>query len=137
MTSAADFLDELHSRGITIQLEGNFLRCRAPKTEFTTELQQRLRAQKPALIAELRREDDQFPESTEESCAVLIRSQRYGHIWLVPDHEAEQQLVTELNGTHIPILTFEEARLLHGKSPEMLRALLTAKSAMPWAELIQ
>jgi hypothetical protein len=78
-------------------------------------------------------------EASEEIAAVLLRSPEFGDVWLARDDREAQKLVDEVQavGQWIPVFTFDEAALLHGKSDGMLRALLMAKAGLPGSRLLQ
>jgi len=52
--SAAALLQELQTKGVTIEPAGERLRCRAPRTLWTPDLEARVRAAKQEILHELK-----------------------------------------------------------------------------------
>jgi hypothetical protein len=147
--TAAELITELKSRGVilTPHADGEHLRVR-PAEALDPCLLAELKTQRDAVLAELRQrrgespvqdDDGSLVDSAEQIGAVLLRSRRFGDVWLARDDRVADELVAELaaTGQATPVLTYAEAPLLRGKSDRMLRALLTAKSALPGSRLLQ
>ena len=96
-----------------------------------------LRRHKAEIVALLAAEEDDW--TSEQIGAVLVRSHEYGDVWLARNDEVAAERIAHLENTAqlIPVITFDEAVLLRGKSERMLRALLTAMAALPGSRLLQ
>ncbi len=66
--------------------------------------------------------------------AVRFQSNDFDSYWVVRDEDAAAKVAAEGNG--LPVFTFEEVAKLHGKSPEMLRAVLNTKATFPTARVL-
>ena len=138
-------LAELRSRGIEVRAVGDRLLYR-PATALTPKLRERLLAVKSALLAELRSgeptpadgpvEDGPLLEVRRDLVAVRLHSRRLNRdLWLCCDESASRELAAEFPG--VPVLTFQEAARLRGKSTEVLTALLDVKAEFDDAVLEQ
>jgi hypothetical protein len=147
--TAAELITELQTQGVVLipHADGEHLRVR-PAKALDPGLLAKLKAHRDEVLDELRRgergsaaqtTDGSFVDAEEQIAAVRLRSATFGDVWLARDDRVAEELVAELEEADqcIPVFTFEEAPLLRGKSERMLRALLTAKAALPGSRLLQ
>jgi hypothetical protein len=78
-------------------------------------------------------------ETREQIGAVLIRSPRFGEVWMVLEPSIAPEIVAEESGRAEPrpVLLAKDVARLRGKSDEMIRATLAVLATFPDARLIQ
>jgi hypothetical protein len=141
-------VESLRTRGVELELDGPRLRWRAPKGTVTAADLAALREAKAALLQVLAREVPEPRLALEESPATqtrerlgaaLIRSPRFGEVWVVldpcalPELEAEETARPEPR----PILLAEDVARLRGKSETAIRAALEVARAFPGSRVVQ
>lgn len=148
MSSPATILGDLRAHGAHVSLAGNRVRIEAPRGLLTPELVECARQHRDELLGLLRRErnpdppvpaiaDDEVSEARQRLGAVLIRSNRFGEVWLAldpcmaPDLEAEESGRSEPR----PVLLAEDLTRLHGRSDEAIAASLEVLRAFPGARI--
>lgn len=83
--------------------------------------------------------DPEVIETREQVGAVLIRSPRFGEVWVALEPGMAPELVAEeaARAEPRPVLLAEDVAKLRGKSEEMIRATLAVLGTFPGARLIQ
>jgi hypothetical protein len=119
---------------------GGDLVARAPQGALSPRLRQMISRSKVELLSLL--QDDGFDLAEAdvvdfEAAAYLLRSERYGEAWLDPDASSAYWLRETCRAGGRPVLTFEEALRLRGRSRRALKAALGTKRALPDATVIQ
>jgi hypothetical protein len=139
-------LGELRARRVAVRWIGERLRLEAPRGILTAELRAALTANREALRAALRAgelpdpalDEEPLAETRERLGAVLIRSPRFGAVWMVldpcaaPELEAEEQAREEPR----PVLLAEDVARLRGKPDAAVRAALERLRAFPGARVV-
>ena len=91
------------------------------------------------VIADLTTTSDPILDPEEKIGAVLLRSPRYGEVWLALDACAvpELRVAEQARETPRPVLLAEDVARLRGRSPEAVQAVLRVAAAFPGARVIQ
>ncbi len=78
-------------------------------------------------------------DAEEQLGAVLLRSPRYGEVWVALDPciASELQAEEQARETPRPVLLVEDVARLRGQSPEAVQAVLRVAAAFPEARVIQ
>jgi hypothetical protein len=149
--NAAALIEECERRGARLQLVGEQVYLH-PAEAVPPELLATLRARKYELAQELARRrgpaaasevaqaiaEAPIHETRERLGAALIRSPRYGELWLVldpcalPDLEAEEAARAEPR----PVLLAEDVVRLRGKSEAAIRAALDVARVFPGSRVL-
>ncbi len=135
-------LDELHSLGVTLEARGDRLRFR-PVRAVPPDLVERLRANKDEVLAHLERQaaSDKTPttlEALSQIGAVLIRSDKFGSVWLAIDQATADEIRAEecQRAEPRPILMANDVARLAIKSEKAIRGALEIIRAFPGARVI-
>ena len=155
--SAAGLIDEVQQLGVELEARGERIRY-SPAAGVSPELLSRLRQHKGEVIAELRRRDNpggsalgeatpgQLEEAPiiearqeQELGAVLIRSPRYGEVWLALSEGMAAELRAEEGAREAPrpVLTSTDITALRGKSEAAVRVALEIARIFPGARVVQ
>jgi hypothetical protein len=137
MTARA-LLEQLRDQGARVWANANALEIDAPVGLLSPELRAELKAAKGELLQVLR-EERGGPESAspievrQQIGAVLIRSPRFGEVWLALDVCMADQLRAEEGQLSEPRPVLNTADLAHleGKPPAMVEAMLNTLTAFP------
>jgi len=140
--NAASLLDELHSLGVTLEARGDRLRFR-PVKAVPPDLVERLRANKDEVLAHLERQaaSDKTPttlEALSQIGAVLIRSDKFGSVWLAIDQATADEIRAEEKQREKPCPVFmaEDVAHLEIKSERAIRGALEVIKAFPGARIV-
>jgi len=135
-------LDELHSLGVTLEARGDRLRFR-PVRAVPPDLVERLRANKDEVLAHLERQaaSDKTPttlEALSQIGAVLIRSDKFGSVWLAIDQATADEIRAEEKQREKPCPVFmaEDVAHLEIKSERAIRGALEVIKAFPGARIV-
>ena len=135
-------LDELHSLGVTLEARGDRLRFR-PVRAVPPDLVERLRANKDEVLAHLERQaaSDKTPttlEALSQIGAVLIRSDKFGSVWLAIDQATADEIRAEEKQREKPCPVFmaEDVAHLEIKSERAIRGALEIIRAFPGARIL-
>jgi hypothetical protein len=144
--NATSLLDELRSRGVTLEARGDRLRFR-PANAVPPDLVEQLRANKGEVIALLERDSDR-QAATEKALATLeafsqigavrIRTKKFGAIWLALDQATADELRAEEQQREHPrpVLMADDVAHLEGKSDKAIRGALEVIRAFPGARIL-
>ncbi len=147
--TARGLLADLRRRGVELHPAGDRLRVRAPRGVLGSADLEALRRQKADLLAALAAEAPgprpgaaleaaPIAEARERLAAVLLRSDRYGELWLVldpcalPDLEAEEAARSEPR----PILAPADVVLLRDRPEAAIRAALDVARVFPGSRVL-
>ena len=144
--NVAALLDELHSRGVTLEARGDRLRFR-PVKAVTPELVECLRANKKEVMARLEQHPDrrhvgnEAPatlEALSQIGAVCIRTAKFGSIWLALNQATADEIRAEeqQRETPRPVLTADDVAKLERKSERAVKAALEIVRTFPGARII-
>ena len=140
--NVTSLLDELHSLGVTLEARGDHLRFR-PVGAVSPELVEHLRANKGEVLAHLEREDvaGKSPatlEALSQIGAVLIRTAKFGSIWLALDQATADEIRAEEQQSEkpCPVLTAADVAHLEIKSEAAIRGALEVIRAFPGARIV-
>lgn len=143
MTAAA-LMAQLRARGVDLQPEGDGVRYRARRGVLTPADLEALRAHKAELLAELRQAG---PDLTEGDAletrarlgSVLIRSPRFGEVWIAFGEDVATELQAEESerAEPRPVLLPADIATLRGKPEAAIRAALEVARAFPGARVMQ
>lgn len=147
MTAPHPLLGALRRRGVEIRREGDRLRWRAPRGVLGPADLDALRAAKAELLDALADEApppdavDAGPvvEARSRVGAVLIRSRRFGELWLLlADRQLDELAAEEARRPEPrPILDASDVARLRGKPDGAIRATLDVGRAFPGARVLQ
>jgi hypothetical protein len=150
VTATHALLAALRRRGVEIQREGDRLRWRAPRGEIQPTDLAALRRAKVELLGVLAVErlgqSDVFDvegapilDARARVGAVLIRSARFGEMWLALDSRMAEQLAAEevQRPDPRPVLMAEDVPRLRGKPGIAILAALEIARALPGWRVIQ
>ncbi len=129
---AAALLSDLRQRGVELTAEGDQLRYRARKGTLRPADLEILREHKLSLLDALREDAGEdlaaapIAETRSEPGAVLIRSPRYGEVWLALTEDMAADLRAEEQPRETPraVLTPTDIAALAGKSETAIKATL-------------
>ena len=140
--NVGSLLDELHSLGVTLEAHGDRLRF-WPVNAVPPDLVEHLRANKQEVLAHLERHPatDQAPttlEALSEIGAVLIRSEKFGSVWLAIDQVTADEIRKEerQSATPCPVLMADDVAHLEIKSERAIKGALEVIRAFPGARII-
>jgi hypothetical protein len=144
--NAASLLDELHSLGVTLEARGDRLRFR-PVNAVPPELVEHLRANKEEVLAHLERHPEPQAEADKDRAtlealsqigAVLIRSRKFGSVWLALDQATANELREEesQHDEPCPVLTAEDLDHLETMSERAVRAALEIIATFPGSRIV-
>lgn|GEM_PF-3456641 len=145
VTAAHPLLATLRRRGVEIRREGDRLRWRAPRGVIGPEDLAALKQAKAELLDALADEApgdlDAGPvvEARSRIGAVLLRSRRFGELWLVlADRQLDELAAEEARRADPrPILVAGDVARLRGKPEGAIRAALEVARAFPGARVLQ
>ena len=128
--NVASLLDELHSLGVTLEARGDRLRFR-PINAVPPDLVEHLRANKEELLAHLERRPltEEAPttlEALSQIGAVLIRTAKFGSVWLAIDQATADEIRAEERQSEkpCPVLMAGDVAHLEIKSERAIRGAL-------------
>ncbi len=140
--NVTSLLDELHSLGVTLEARGDQLRFR-PVNAVPPELVEHLRANKEEVLARLERHPvaDGAPATLEALAqigAVLIRTAKFGSVWLAIDQTTADEIRAEERQSEkpCPVLTADDVAHLEIKSEKAIRGALEVIRAFPGARIV-
>ena len=140
--NVTSLLDELHFLGVTLEAHGDQLRFR-PVNAVPPELVEHLRANKEEVLAHLERHPvaDGAPatlEALSQIGAVLIRTAKFGSVWLAIDRATADEIRKEerQRDEPCPVLTAEDVAHLEIKSKAAIRGALEVIRAFPGARVV-
>ena len=140
--NVTSLLDELHSLGVTLEARGDRLRFR-PVNAVPPDLVKHLRANKEELLAHLERRPvtEEAPatlEALSQIGAVLIRTARFGSVWLAIDQATADEIRAEEQQREkpCPVLMAEDVAHLEIKAERAIRGALEVIRALPGARII-
>jgi hypothetical protein len=130
--TVTSLLAELHSLGVTLEAQGDQLRFR-PVDAVPPDLLEHLRANKEEVIALLEHDPEPQAEADKDRAtlealsqigAVLIRSRKFGSVWLALDQANANELREEESqyDEPCPVLTAEDLDHLETMSERAIRA---------------
>jgi len=144
---AQELLHTLEARGARLRVaEGGRLGIQ-PASALTDELRAEVRANRDALVEALRPQPAQASVSDltdapaiavrEQIGAVLIRSPRFGEVWVVLEGRMLWELLAEEQARPVPrlVLRGDQIARLKGKSDDAIRAVLNTLAVFPEAEI--
>jgi len=139
--NVTSLLDELHSLGVTLEARGDRLRFR-PVNAVTPDLVEHLRANKEEVLAHLERHPaTDSPPTTLEALsqigAVLIRTAKFGSVWLAIDEATADEIRKEERQSEkpCPVLTADDVAHLEIKSERAIRGALEIIRMFPGARI--
>jgi hypothetical protein len=140
--TAAALLASLRIRGVELAPDGDRLRCRAPRGVLTGADREALQQHKSELLDALRHPDpteDPIAEIREQVGAVLIRSPKFGEVWLALDSgmAAELRAQEGCRSAPRPVLLAEDIAGPAGKPEGAVRAALDVTAVFPGARVLQ
>ena len=139
MTAVA-LLADLRRRGVVLTPAGDQIRYRAPRGALTEADRQAIRTHRDEVLAELRRsEADLSTETHQELGAVLIRSRRFGELWIALTDGIAAELRSEESERPAPrpvLLPADVTRLMN-KPTATIEAVLNTMAVFPGSGLIQ
>jgi len=145
--TAAALITDLCRRGVRLIADGDSLRCRAPRGELTEADLIALRECKAEILEQLHETgpadaallvaDTELIETVYAVGAVLVRSPRYGEVWLALGQNAAEELAAEETArkTRRPVLLAEDVARLAGKSEAVITAALEVARTFPGARI--
>ncbi len=143
---AAEILTALRERGARAQvLDGDRIGIE-PSSALTDSLRAAVRAHRHELLAVLRAafvdrslEEAAITEARAQLGAVLVKTRRFGHVWIAVDPCLAPNLQGEEQAREIPrpVLLVEDVVRLRGKQEKAIRAVLQAAAVFPGARVVQ
>ena len=144
--NVTSLLDELHSLGVTLEARGDQLRFR-PVNAVPPDLVEHLRANKEEVLARLGQHPDRQAVADKASAtlealsrigAVLIRTAKFGSIWLALDQATADEIRGEEQQREkpCPVLTADDVAHLEDKSEKAVRSALEVIRAFPGARIV-
>ena len=148
--SVSALLFDLRRRGVRLIADGDFLRCRGPRGALTEADLAALRGHKAEVLKELRQtappdalllagDAEPILETRSELGAVLIRSPRYGEVWVALEVDMAASLRAEeaARQTPRPVLTPADIAALAGKSEAAIETALEVFRVFGEAKVLQ
>ena len=139
--NVTSLLSELHSLGVTLEARGDQLRFR-PVNAVPPDLVEHLRANKEEVLAHLERrpKTDEGPatlEALSQIGAILIRTAKFGPVWVAMDPATADEIRAEerQRDEPCPVLAPEDVTHLEHKSDEAIRGALEVIRAFPSARI--
>jgi len=140
--NVTSLLSELHSLGVTLEAHGDRLRFR-PVSAVPPDLVEHLRANKQEVLAHLERHPatDKAPttlEALSQIGAVLIRTARFGSVWLAIDQGTADEIRAEEQQREkpCPVLMADDVAHMEIKSERAIRGALEVIKAFPGARIV-
>ena len=140
--NVTSLLSELHSLGVTLEARGDRLRFR-PVNAVPPNLVEHLRANKEEVLARLERrpDTDETPttlEALSQIGAVLIRTARFGSIWLAIDQATADEIRAEEQQREkpCPVLMAADVAHLEIKSERAIRGALEVIRMFPGSRIV-
>lgn len=141
---AREILAILRQRGAVLRaLDGNRLSVE-PSRALDETLREAIRGAKATLLSELRGGDSKIAESPalatrEQLGAVLIRSRRFGEVWLALTEDMAKELDAEESerAGPWPVLLSADIAALRGKPEAAIRGALEVARIFPGARVLQ
>lgn len=137
MTTLIDLLSDLHSRGVVLSLDGDRLRCDAPKGVITPELRAQLGARRQEILAFLSEHPGNHDSRIETQASELPLSHSQHRLWFLDQMDPGNAAYNIVVPLHLVGLlhrdALEDAMRIIVSRHEALRTRFLQRDGVPFA----